>query len=328
MIALYRFFKSVRLAVVLILVITALSLLSTLVPQGRDDAFYREKYSPALHGLITTLDFNHFFNSLLFLAPVGMFMMNLGVCAVDRLARRLRMKSEKRFGPDIVHLALLVLIAGGLITAFAREEKDFSMSQGQETTLTSHYAIKLLSFEFLKYANGSPRAWISTVDVYRDGVLEAAAFPIRVNHPLRLKGVAVYQTTYENQATLLFKDGSGAEVSARIGQGFEDGDSFWYIADVVEEGASQKALFREYKGNELVSMRKLAVTESLGPYTLAGISQKMVTGLRAVNDPGFIPVLVGVALLAFGLALTFLQKNGRGEAAKKAESASPKGKSA
>ena len=64
--SLYRFFKSVRLAIVLILLITVLSLLSTLVPQGREDAFYKENYSPALYGLITTLDFNRYFNSVLF----------------------------------------------------------------------------------------------------------------------------------------------------------------------------------------------------------------------------------------------------------------------
>jgi cytochrome c biogenesis protein ResB len=311
--ALYRFFKSVRLAIVLILLITALSLLSTLVPQGREDTFYRETYVPALYGLITTLDFNRFFNSILFLAPVLIFTLNLGVCAVDRLVRRSRANAVKMIGPDIVHLALLVLIAGGLVTALARQEKDFSMSQSQEVPLTPHYSIKLISFEYLKYANGSPKAWISTVDVYRDGALEAAAFPIRVNHPLRLKGVAVYQTTWENQATLRLRDVTGAEATARIGQGFKDGDSFWYLADVVEDGGGQKALFMQYKGHDLVSTRRLAAAESLGPYTLVSITQKMVTGLRSVNDPGFVLVLIGVVLLVVGLALTFVQKKREGK---------------
>jgi hypothetical protein len=310
--ALYRFFKSVRLAIVLILLITMLSLLSTLVPQGKEDAFYRAKYSPALYALITTFDFNRYFTSVLFIIPVVMFSLNLAVCAVDRLVRRTRMKAQKRFGPDIVHIALLVLVAGGLVTALARQAKDFSMTQGQEVAVTPHYSIKLLSFEYFTYENGSPRAWISTVDVLRDGVREAAAFPIRVNHPLRLGGVSVYQTTWDNQSSFLFRDKTGAETTARIGQGFQDGDSFWYLADVVEDGGSQKALFQQYKGNDLVSMHKLAVTESLGPYTLVSITKKMLTGLRAVSDPGFATVIVGVVLLAIGLALTFFQ-NRRGE---------------
>lgn len=325
--ALYRFFKSVRLAIVLILLITVLSLLSTLVPQGKETAFYQQAYSPLVYGLITILDFNRFFSSFLFIALVVMFSLNLAVCAVDRLVRRTRAKAAKKFGPDIVHLALLVLIAGGLVTALARQEKDFSMNEGQEIQLSTRYTIKLLTFEFLKYENGSPRAWISTVDVYRDGAREAAAFPIRVNHPLRLRGVTVYQTTWENQATFVFHDRTGAEVTARIGQGFEDGGSFWFLSDVVEEGASQKALFREYKGHTLVSMKKLAVAETLGPYTLVSVTRKMATGLRAVNDPGFVPVLIGVALLALGLALTFLQKSEQ-KTAGEAVLTPPKGKSA
>ena len=305
--ALYRFFKSVRLAIVLILLITGLSLLSTLVPQGREEAFYRATYSPGLVALITTLDFNRYFSSVLFIIPVVLFSLNLGVCAVDRLVRQSRTRGKKKFGPDIVHIALLVLIAGGLLTALGRQAKDFSMGQGEEVAVSPHYSLKLISFEFLKYANGSPRAWISTVDVLRDGVLDTAAFPIRVNHPLRLKGLAVYQTTWDNQATFRLRDTTGAEVSAHVGQGFEEGDSFWYLADVVQDGETQKALFQEYKGNTLVSMRKLAVAETLGPYTLLGITQKMVTGLRAVSDPGFTTMIVGVVLLALGLALTFAQ---------------------
>ncbi|HVP18545.1 MAG TPA: cytochrome c biogenesis protein ResB [Spirochaetia bacterium] len=312
--AVYRFFKSVRLAIVVILLITALSLLSTLVPQGRENAFYQAKYSPALYALITTLDFNRYFSSVLFIIPVVLFSLNLGVCAADRLIRRTRMKAQKRFGPDIVHIALLVLVAGGLVTALGRHETDFSLGQGQEAAVTPHYSIKLLSFEYLKYENGSPKAWISTVDVLRDGILETAAFPIRVNHPLRLKGVSVYQSTWDNQSSFVFRDSTGAEATARIGQGFQDGDSFWYLADVVGDGSRQRALFQQYKGNTLVSMRELAVAETLGPYTLVSITQKMVTGLRAVSDPGFVTVVIGVALLATGLALTFLQ-NSRGESA-------------
>jgi hypothetical protein len=312
--ALYRFFKSVRLAIVLILVITVLSLLATLVPQGREDAFYRTTYSPALSTLISTLDFNRYFSSVLFIVPVVMFALNLGICAVDRVVRRTRMKATKRFGPDIVHVALLVLIAGGLVTALDRQAKDFSMTQGQEVTVTPHYSIKLRSFQYLTYDNGSPRAWISTVDVLKDGTLETAAYPIRVNHPLRLKGVAIYQSTWDNQSSFLFRDRTGAEATAHIGDGFQDGDSFWYLADLVEEGGGQKALFREYHGNTLVSMRRLAVSQTLGPYTLVSVTQSMTTGLRSVSDPGFTTVVVAVALLGLGLALTFLQ-NRRGDTA-------------
>jgi len=306
--SLYRFLKSIRLAVVLILLITVLSLLSTLVPQGRDDAFYQSNYPVATYRLVTLLRFERFFSSALFLIPAALFTVNLGVCAVDRFLRRARSSAAKRYGPDLVHIGLLVLIAAGLVTALARQEKDFTMAAGEQVKLTKNYSITLESFEFLKYENGSPKAWISTVNVLHDGKEEGSPFAIKVNHPLRLRGVSVYQTSWANEGTLSLKDKAGSEVTARTGQGFEDGDSFWYFADVVEDGGVREALLQEYQGQDLVSMRKVGLAGSVGPYTVAKIESRLVTGLRAVNDPGFIALVAAVILIAAGLALTFIQK--------------------
>ena len=302
--AIYRFFTSVRLAVVLILAITALSLLATLVPQGRESAYYQAHFSHPAYRLISWFQFDRFFSSPLFLVSVAFFTINLGVCAIDRFVRRARTKATNRFGPDLIHIGLLVLIAGGLITALNRQEKDYTMAPGAQVTLNRSYALHLQSFEFLKYENGSPKAWISTVSVLKDGKTEIASFPIEVNHPLRLKGVTVFQTSWTSEATL--SRGDGSEVTAQAGQGFPDGDSFWYFADVVKDGDVQKALFQEFQGHAIVSMRKLAPADTVGPYTILEIRQSTV--LRAVNDPGFLPVIIALVIVAAGLALTFLQK--------------------
>jgi hypothetical protein len=69
--AVYGFFKSVRLTIVLILVIAALSLLASLVPQGRADAWYRSHYPPLFSGLIRLADLPRFFSSAGFLVPAA-----------------------------------------------------------------------------------------------------------------------------------------------------------------------------------------------------------------------------------------------------------------
>ncbi len=305
--ALYRFLKSVRLAVVLILLVTVLSLLATLVPQGEADSFYKTNYSPAVYQLITLFDFNKFFSSALFLIPVAFFAVNLGVCAVDRFLRQARKKGAWRFGPDLVHVGLLVLIAGALVTGLGRQEKDFTMAEGDEVRLTRDYSIKLVSFRTVLYDNGSPRSWTSTVDVFHDGV-QQETFPIRVNHPLRLRGVNVYQTSWDTESTLTLRDPQGNQVSARDGQGFQQGNSFWYFAQIVQDPDGQKALFQEYQGHQLVSMRKVGPSQTIGPYTVLRMESREVTGLRAANDPGYLLVIVSLAIIAAGLALTFLQK--------------------
>jgi len=305
----YSFFKSVRLAIVLILLILVLSLLSTFVPQGQEDSFYKAHYAPVLSKLITATGFQHFFSSIPFLLPVALFVLNLGTCAADRLVSRFRARATLRLGPDLVHIALLVLIVGGLVSGLQRHDAYLAMTPGQEATLTSHYSLRLVSFEYSTYDNGVPRAWISTVDVLKDGAVQRSAFPIRVNHPLRLAGVSVYQASWENQSSFVFHDPSGEEVTVGVGQGFQDGESYWYLADSAGEKGASKAVFREYRSNRLVSTRIVAIAETLGPYTLVSITPKLVTELKAASDPGFTAVIVGAVLLAVGLGLTFAQRD-------------------
>ena len=310
--AVYDFFRSVRLAVVLVLVIAALSVLATLVPQGRADAWYASHYPPVLTALIRFSGLPRFFRSAGFLVPVLLLTVNLGVCAVDRVIRRVKNKARPRFGPDLVHLGLLVLIAGGIVTALGRQETTLSLAAGEDAALSPVYALHLLSLQSLKYDNGTPKEWTSTVRVSRDGSVDIPSFPIRVNHPLRLKGLSVYQTGWELQGILSLREAGGQETTATTGQGFPFGESFWYFAQTQMTRTAWSVLAVEYSRKDMkpVSTRELRAGDTLGPYTVSGITAREVTGLKAVNDPGFAPFLVALALVVAGLVLTFAQKKG------------------
>jgi cytochrome c biogenesis protein ResB len=314
--AVYGFFKSVRLTIVLILVIAVLSLIASLVPQGRSDAWYRSHYSPFVSGLIRLADLPRFFSSAGFLVPAFLLTLNLGACAVDRVVRRVKNKAKPRYGPDLVHLGLLILIAGGVITALGRQETTWSLAVGEDAALNSTYALHLLSLQYLKYDNGAPKEWTSTVRVTREGSVEIPSFPIRVNQPLRLKGLSVYQAAWELQGILDLKDADGQEVTATTGQGFPLGQSFWYFAEAQKARDAWSVVAVEYQGREMkpVSTRELRAGDSLGPYAILGITAREVTGLKAVKDPGFAPFLAALVILAAGLCLTFIQKKGGGEA--------------
>ena len=186
--ALYRFFKSVRLAIVLLLVLTVLSILATLVPQGQQPAFYFHNYPPLLARLITGLGYSSFFKSWLFLVPCVLFFINLAVCTVDRLAGRLKRKARRRYGPDLVHVGLLVLIVGALFTATGRQEGTFFLGLGDSIDLPMGYRLRLLDYAYQQYEDGRPRDWISTVEARRGESLLEASYPIEVNRPLRLRG--------------------------------------------------------------------------------------------------------------------------------------------
>ena len=178
MYALYRFFRSIRLAVVLILIIALLSIVSTLIPQGRDPAFYFHSYGAFWAQVVLTLDFDDFFHSLMFLIPVGLFFINLSVCAIDRLVNRERRKVRRRHGPDLIHIGLLLLIVAAMVSAPGRRESLVYMAKGEEIRLKGEYTVRLVETEYQEYEDGSPKDWISTVEVFRNDELLIPSYSI------------------------------------------------------------------------------------------------------------------------------------------------------
>ncbi|TFG62391.1 MAG: hypothetical protein E4H36_08110 [Spirochaetales bacterium] len=174
---LFSFFKSVKLAIVLISIITATSILATLVPQNKDMAFYYHTYSPFFNWLIINTRFYKFFTSILFFIPAGLFFINLSTCTVDRLVRQLKKKGKKKFGPDILHVGLLVLLIGAVFTFAGKREGYMTLASGDKMGLPGGYLLTLKSFTFLTYENGSPKDWISTVDVEKEGKKLSMLFP-------------------------------------------------------------------------------------------------------------------------------------------------------
>ena len=88
---LYRLFRSVKLAVALLLLLTALA------------------------ALLAASGLTRLFRSWLFLLPGALLFANLAVCTIARVVERLRGGQRVRFGTELVHAGLLLLIAGGLL---------------------------------------------------------------------------------------------------------------------------------------------------------------------------------------------------------------------
>jgi hypothetical protein len=308
--ALYKFLRSVKLAVVLILAIAVLSILATLIPQRQETAFYFHTYSPLVARVVLALGFDHFFRSVPFLAPVALFFVNLSVCTVDRMATRSRRNARRRHGPDLIHIGLLVLIVGAMFTVFARQEATVYLAEGEQIILPGDYALRVLRFDFERYSDGRPKDWISTVEVRRGDQEVIPSFAIEVNRPLKINRVKIYQSSYADEARALLTDPDGKQYTIRSGEGFE-----WQgkllLFQGVEQPSSDKlgrAIFEEWQGHERVDVLRLSRGEMVGQYRVGDLSSQMVTGLKAVRDPGFLPVVIALVVVAAGLSLTLLQK--------------------
>jgi hypothetical protein len=307
---LYRFFRSVKLAIVLILVIVALSILATLIPQQQDPAFYFHNYSPLLARIVLALSLDVFFRSFVFLFPVGLFFVNLSVCTVDRLLRRSRAGAKRRHGPDFVHIGLLLLIVGAMFTVYARQEAMVYLGEGEEILLPGDYSLRVTRFEFEQYEDGRPKDWISTVQVRRGDEEVIPSYAIEVNKPLKINRVKIYQTSYAEEGRAILVDEAGDEYSISSGEGFQWQGKLLLFQGL--EGAAfaemQRAVFEEWTGHTRTDVFGVARGETVGQYRVKDLSSRMVTGLQAVRDPGFLPVVIALIVVAFGLSLTLLQK--------------------
>ncbi len=306
---LHRTLTSARLAIALLLSLAATALVATLVPQGLDASEYYVRYPRFWAWLITATGFDAFSKSALFLALAALFFVNTAVCTVDRFSRRLCTRAPKRFGPDLIHVGILVLVAGGIVTAATRRDGFVYMAEGDRVLLTEEYEMALRSFRFDKYADGRPRDWVSTVDVTRNGAPLVSRFAIEVNRPLRLGRLRVFQSGYGRQGRATLVDGAGREQIIRSGQALRQGQVS-LILSAIEGPAGRTAVFERWEGHTATGVLRASVSETVGGYTLAAVEERDVTGLTVVDDPGVIPVVVSLILITVGLALTYAQKIG------------------
>jgi cytochrome c biogenesis protein len=100
------------------------------------------------------------------------------------------------FGSDVVHLGLLIILAGGIISGVGGFRTNMTFSEGQVLPVPkADFKLRLNKFETEYYPSGSVKDWKSTLTVVED---EKSLFSktIEVNHPLSYKGFMFYQSSY------------------------------------------------------------------------------------------------------------------------------------
>jgi len=251
-----KFFTSVKLAIVLLIVIILASVLGTLIPQDRSPQEYAARYGQ-MSGLMMRLQLTRLYHSLWYMALLLFFGANILVCTLIRLSPKLKkslkptvlsdaaglmsLKTSGRFkkpgtvedwrgsvrqelrsrhyklreqtlkdrtcflarkktlgwfGSDVVHLGLLIILAGGLLSGAAGFRDYLPLREGQTLPAPrSDFGIRLDKFETELYPQGSVKAWKSTLSVVENG-RDVLTKVVAVNHPLAYKGLNFYQSSY------------------------------------------------------------------------------------------------------------------------------------
>jgi cytochrome c biogenesis protein len=114
--------------------------------------------------------------------------------------RRLAILAQKRklgwFGSDTVHVGLLIILAGGVISGLTSRRAGLELRVGQTVDVPhAMFRMRLDRFETEYYPQGGVKAWKSTVTVVENDA-PVLTRVIEVNHPLTYKRFSFYQTSY------------------------------------------------------------------------------------------------------------------------------------
>jgi cytochrome c biogenesis protein len=82
----WKLFISVRLTIVLLIVLSAVCVIGTVVPQNGAEQDYQRLYSPSTYGLLKSMGFTDMYHCWWFMAALGLFTLNLAACSLNRLS--------------------------------------------------------------------------------------------------------------------------------------------------------------------------------------------------------------------------------------------------
>lgn len=113
------------------------------------------------------------------------------------------------FGSDFVHLGIVIILSGGIVSSLLAKREFMTLTEGQEALIPgTSIALRLDKFETEFYTQGGIKDWKSTVSVSENGQ-SAFSRVIEVNHPLSYRSFKIYQSGYG-------RDWSQAELSLEL----------------------------------------------------------------------------------------------------------------
>jgi cytochrome c biogenesis protein len=249
------------------------------------------------------------------------------------------------FGVYIIHLSILVMIAGALIGSIFGVEADITIKEGETVNvanLTKGNGIQQLDFsircdkfivEF--YEDGTPKTYRSDLSFIKNGQVEKQG-SLLVNHPLTFEGFRFYQSSYgvapEIKAILTYKNAGKKSGSMALAAGdtfdLPEGKARGFVLRVEENmmqwGPAVKLRIISPKKDiqfwvfqqldKLLAMKPNLLTEApmfnpglFAPFVFSidRIEQTYYTGLHLVRDPGVPIVALGGLLMFAGLIVIF-----------------------
>ncbi|HDT11252.1 MAG TPA: hypothetical protein ENN58_00790, partial [bacterium] len=253
-----------------------------------------------------------------------------------------RKKTLGFFGSDFVHLGIIIILLGGILSGITGVRFNLVISEGETHPIPgADFQIRLDKFTTEYYPNGNVKDWKSNLTVI-DNQKDMLSRTIEVNHPLSYKGYVFYQSSYgfnwNNPSISMEISSKGPNVSQdvftfsigetiKLSDGITEIKAVYFVPDfVIDENKkvasrsnqpNNPAVFIEgYQGDERIfsgwffakfpDFSQMHSREE-NPFTieLKNVKGSEYSGLQIAKDPGVNFIWTGSSVLMLGLLLAF-----------------------
>ena len=146
-----------------------------------------------------------------------------------------------RFGPILVHFGLIILLIGSTYGNFSRQSLEEYLIPNETIDLINDnsnkkLSLKLNNFYIDREDNGVPKQFTSNIEIFSENESESFKKETSVNHPIRYKGLTIYQADWSISNLILKIDNITYQLQLKPVP--EIGEQIWGI--VIELGEKIK----------------------------------------------------------------------------------------
>jgi len=283
----YDALRSVKLAAALIVLIAILAAAGGIIPQGRTIQFYAQRFPGTGEKLILALGLDRIFTGLPFLALASLFTVNLTICSFHRFASEMRKpRANRRHGPDLLHIGLLIFVLGGILSSRTRTEAFIYLGKGQAARLPNGALLTLVDLREERYPDGRPKSWESSVaiDDHAAASLDGAAPPAESG------GDTLGESGYTGEDPRIAAGGKAPQVPTSPGSG---GATTASTALALEAGAlAQPAEVRVIKVNNPLRYKGSTIYQQDWNSELRVVLEDAM-GIKLRLEPGALAPMLG-----------------------------------
>ncbi len=246
-----------------------------------------------------------------------------------------------RIGVYVVHASILLLLLGALIGAVFGFKANLRLDEGEsadsvtafrtKVPIKLDFAIRCDDFKVKFYDTGAPEEFRSTLTIVENG-RDSLSKDILVNHPLRYKGINIFQASYgtaspdsavfaitdnqtKEQVTHELEAGQAGPLPG--GQGSFMFEGFLPHYDFKGHNLGEAFFGRITLGNEapftIALPTQFPTFDKMrkGRFTVVvkEFNQRYYTGLQVTKDPGVWYVYAGFILMILGCWVTFFMSH-------------------